>query len=212
MGAVSVVLSIGTFIVEDLAKREPAEVRRARPLPVALQNQHEDLLALAHDAKLTDIAQAHAMSESLVREACLLHRLSSSSTDYWRGWNASGEVGKFHTIIFFYLCYLIYFAQKLANKFPPAVTLRRHLGGSYLDLLQFCLNHGSLMHSRRAERRQTPRELMAGQGHPHWVTLLGLGPFQPRHAWPGEAGHLPIETACKANSSSHGRAVSARPL
>ena len=62
-------------------------------------------------------------------------------------------------------------------------TLRRHLGGSYLDLLQFFLNHRCFMRSRRAERNgKSPRELMTGHGHPHWLTLLGLGPLQPKQA------------------------------
>ena len=29
---------------------------------------------------------------------------------------------------------------------------------------------------------KSPRELMTGQGHPHWLTLLGLGPLQPQRA------------------------------
>src|SRR3954453_20462398 len=62
-------------------------------------------------------------------------------------------------------------------------TLRRHLGGSYLALLQFFLNHRCFMRSRRAERNgKSPRELMTGQDHQHWLTLLGLGPLQPRGA------------------------------
>ncbi|MBW8833243.1 MAG: hypothetical protein JF606_28460 [Burkholderiales bacterium] len=32
---------------------------------------------------------------------------------------------------------------------------------------------------------QRPRELMTGQEHPHWLTLLGLGPLQPLRAWLG---------------------------
>jgi hypothetical protein len=52
-----------------------------------------------------------------------------------------------------------------------------------LDLLRFFLNHRRFMRSRRAERNgKSPRELMTGQGHPHWLTLLGLGPIQPRQA------------------------------
>jgi hypothetical protein len=62
-------------------------------------------------------------------------------------------------------------------------TLRRHRGGSYLDLLRFFLNQRRYMRSQRAERNaKSPRELMTGQGHPHWLTLLGLGPLQPRNA------------------------------
>jgi len=39
------------------------------------------------------------------------------------------------------------------------------------------------MRSRHAERQgKSPRELMTGHGHPHWLTLLGLGPPQPLRA------------------------------
>ena len=45
------------FIVEQLAQREPEDVRRIRPLRVALQNQRDDLLAFAGvlDQKLAHI-------------------------------------------------------------------------------------------------------------------------------------------------------------
>ena len=131
--------------------REPADARRIRPVRVALQNQRDALLAFAGvlDGKLAAIAHAHAIAEPLVREACLMHRLPTTSPAYWQG----------------------YF------------TLRRHLGNSYLDLLRFFLNHRRFLRSRRAERQgKSPRELMTGQGHPHWLTLLGLGPLQPQRA------------------------------
>jgi len=73
--------------------------------------------------------------------------------------------------------------ENLNSRLRTYFTLRRHLGSSYLDLLQFFLNHRCFMRSRRAERNgKSPRQLMTGQGHPHWLTLLGLGPLQPRHA------------------------------
>ncbi|MGD0110078.1 MAG: hypothetical protein ABSC06_39600 [Rhodopila sp.] len=69
---------------------------------VALQNQRDDLLAFAGvlDAKLVDIAQTHRIAESLVREACVLHRLPSTSSAYWQGWNRlRAKMGdKFHTL------------------------------------------------------------------------------------------------------------------
>ena len=90
------------FIVEELSYREAEDVRRIRPLRVALQNQRNDLLAFAGvlDAKLAAIAQAHAVAEPLVREACLLHRLPSTSSAYWQGWNQlrAKTGGKFHTL------------------------------------------------------------------------------------------------------------------
>src|SRR4051812_3666269 len=78
------------FVVEELQRREPEDARRIRPVRVALQNQRDDLLlafAGVLDEKLAAIARAHDISAPLVREACVLHRLPSTSTAYWQGWN-----------------------------------------------------------------------------------------------------------------------------
>jgi len=54
---------------------------------VALQNQRDDLLAFAGvlNAKLAAIAQAHAIAEPLVREACVLYRPSTPRPHTGRG-------------------------------------------------------------------------------------------------------------------------------
>jgi len=54
------------LIVAELAAREPEDMRRIRPVRVALQNQRDTLLAFAGvlDQKLADIAQAHAIAEA----------------------------------------------------------------------------------------------------------------------------------------------------
>jgi len=181
------------FVVEELAAREPEDARRIRPVRIALQNQRDTLLAFAGvlDQKLADIAQAHAISEPLVREACLLHRLPSTSPAYWQGWNRlrAQTGGKFHTL-FDAVSHAMARTprssspvENLNSRLRTYFTLRRHLGGSYLDLLRFFLNHRRFMRSRCAERHgKSPRELMTGQGHPHWLTLLGLGPLQPQRA------------------------------
>ena len=53
--------------------------------------------------------------------------------------------------------------------------LRRQVGGGYLDLLRFYLNHRELDRSDRMERvGKTPRELLTGEAHDHWLTLLGF--------------------------------------
>jgi len=181
------------FIVEELAQREPEDARRIRPVRVALQNQRDTLLAFAGllDAKLADIAQAHAIAEPLVREACELHRLPSTSSAYWQGWNQLRATagGKFHVLFdavsraMAHIPRSSSLVENLNSRLRPYFTLRRHLGGSYLDLLRFFLNHRRFMRSQRVERNgKSPRELMTGQGHPHWLTLLGLGPLQPRRA------------------------------
>ncbi len=181
------------FIVAELAAREHEDLRRIRPVRVALQNQRDTLLAFAGvlDQKLADIAQTHAMAEPLVRDACELHRLSSTSSAYWQGWNRlrARIEGKFHTLFDAVSRAMddtprsSSLVENLNSRLRSYFTLRRHLGGSYLDLLRFFLNHRRFMRSRRAERQgKSPRELMTGQGHPHWLTLLGLGPLQPHRA------------------------------
>ena len=181
------------FVVEELAHREPEDVRRIRPLRVALQNQRDNLLAFAGvlDAKLTGIAQAFDISETLVREACVLHRFPSTSPAYWQGWNRlRAKMGrKFHAIFDAVSGAMVQtprsssLVENLNSRLRNYFTLRRHLGNSYLSLLQFFLNHRRFMRSRCAERNgKSPREVMTGQGHPHWLTLLGLGELQPLRA------------------------------
>ncbi len=181
------------FIVAELAAREPGDARRIRPVRVALRNQRDTLLAFAGvlDDKLADIAQTHAVAEPIVREACLLHRLPTTSPAYWQGWNRLRAImgGKFHTLVDAVTQAMAdtprssSLVENLNSRLRTYFTLRRHLGGSYLDLLRFFLNHRRFMRSRRAERQgKSPRELMTGSGHPHWLTLLGLGPLQPRRA------------------------------
>ncbi len=181
------------FVVEELARREPGDARRIRPVRVALQNQRDTLLAFAGvlDDKLADIAQAHAIAEPLVRETCVLHRLPTTSPAYWQGWNRLRAQlgGKFHTLFDAVRRAMAdtprssALVENLNSRLRTYFTLRRHLGGSYLDLLRFFLNHRRFMRSRHVERQgKSPRELMTGHGHPHWLTLLGLGPLPPQRA------------------------------
>jgi hypothetical protein len=181
------------FVVAELAAREREDPRRIRPVRVALQNQRDDLLAFAGllDTELAAIARAHAVPELLVREACLLHRLPTTSPAYWQGWSRlrARMGGKFHALFDAVRWTMTdtprssSLVENLNSRLRTYFTLRRHLGGSYLDLLRFFLNHRRFLRSRSAERQgKSPRELMTGQDHPHWLTLLGLGPLQPQRA------------------------------
>jgi hypothetical protein len=179
------------FIVEELARRELADAHRIRPVRVALQNQRDDLLAFAGvlDNKLAAIAHAHEISEPVARETCALHCLPSTSSAYWQGWNIlRSKLGERFYALFDAVARAIAptprsssLVENLNSRLRNYFTLRRHLGGSYLGLLRFFLNHRRFMRSRCAERNgKSPQELMTNQGHPHWLTLLGLGPLQLR--------------------------------
>jgi hypothetical protein len=181
------------FVVAELAAREPEDPRRIRPVRVALQNQRDDLLAFAGqlDTKLAEIARAHAIAEPLVREALVLHGLPTTSPAYWQGWNRlrARTGAKFHALVAAVSRAMAdtprasSLVENLNSRLRTYFTLRRHLGGSYLDLLRFFLNHRRFPRSRHAERQgKSPRELMTGQAHSHWLTLLGLGPLQPQRA------------------------------
>jgi hypothetical protein len=177
------------FIVEELARREPVDAQRIRPVRVALQNQRDDLLAFAGvlDDKLAAIARAHEISETIVRETCALHRLPSTSSAYWQGWNTlRTKLGdRFHSLFDAVARIMAQtprsssLVENLNSRLRNYFTLRLHLGGSYLGLLRFFLNHRRFMRGRLAQRNgKSPRELMTGQDHPHWLTLLGMGPLQ----------------------------------
>jgi len=163
------------FVVAELMAREPEDPRRIRPVRVALQNQRDDLLAFAGvlDAELAAIARAHAVPEPLVREACMLHRLPTTSPAYWQRWSGlrARMGGKFHVLFDAVRRAMAdtprssSLVENLNSRLRTYFTLRRHLGGSYLDLLRFFLNHRRFVRSRHAERQgKSPRELMTGQG------------------------------------------------
>ena len=183
------------FIVDELRQREHADVPHIGTLRRALHNQRDDLLAFAGvlDLKLAAIARDAAVPEHLVRVTCLLHRKPPTSGAFWRDrselYHAMGH--KFYSV-----CNAVSQAMRSTprssslvenfnSRLRTRLTLRRHLdgGNAWLDLLRFFFNHRRFARSRRPEREgKTPREVMTAQAHPHWLTLLGLGPLQPQRS------------------------------
>jgi len=89
------------FIVDELTRREPEDRQRIRPVRIALQKQRDDLLAFAGvlDEKLAVIARVHEVSDSIVREACVLHRLPTTSSSFGGiGTSYAGKRGTDSTI------------------------------------------------------------------------------------------------------------------
>lgn len=69
--------------------------------------------------------------------------------------------------------------ENLNSRLRSYFFLRRHLGRNYLELLQFFLNHRRFLRSERPERTdRSPRELLTGQAHRHWLELLGYQRFE----------------------------------
>lgn len=68
--------------------------------------------------------------------------------------------------------------ENLNSRLRNYFFLRKQLGQDYLVLLQFYLNHRRFVRSDRSERvGKSPRELLSGQQHQHWLELLGYQRF-----------------------------------
>ena len=177
------------FIEIELKQRAGKQYPTIRKLRKALHNQRDQLLAFAGvlDQKLEVIAQRFEVPLQAVREVCLLHRKHETSNAYWEQWN------QLHNKLsnkFYGLMEAVGNALKQTPRASSMVEnlnsrlrnyffLRRSLGDDYLNLLQFFLNHRQFMRSLKPERvGKSPKELLTGQPHPHWLELLGFERFQ----------------------------------
>jgi hypothetical protein len=171
------------WIVDELRNREPLHepIKKVRQL---LQNHKDDLLAFAErlDAELAKLAVRFEVSQELVREALACQQLDESRPSRWQReqqlWRQLGgkyallrvEVEKLASSMVRASSVIENLNSRLRNYF----FLRKQLGSNYLNLLQFYLNHHRFARSEREERQgKSPREVLSGQEHAHWLELLG---------------------------------------
>ena len=177
------------FIVRELQQREDECYPAIRKLRKALRNQRDQLLAFSSvlDQKLADIADCFRLPLQAVREICLLHRKHKTSNAYWQRWNQlhSQLSGKLHDVMAAVGEALKEtpransMVENLNSRLRNYFFLRRSLGESYLSTLQFFLNHRQFMRSMKPERvSKSPKQLLTGNPHPHWLELLGFKQFQ----------------------------------
>jgi hypothetical protein len=180
------------FVVEELRGREPLCAHRIEPVRRTLENQPDDLLVFAGvlDQKLADIARRFEVPPHLVHGICEIHRLDRNTPHYWRreaelrGKLSVSRSGTFHDIDTAVLEAMAdtprasSIIENLNSRLRNYFFLRRHIGGGYLDLLRFFLNHRLFIRSDRPERvGRSPRELLTGEAHPHWLELLSFEMF-----------------------------------
>ena len=177
------------FIVSELKQREDDRYPAIRRLRKALHNQRDQLLAFAGvlDQKLAEIAQRFELPLQTVRDVCLLHRKHHTSNAYWERWNQlhSQLSGKFHEVMaavgeaLHQTPRASSMVENLNSRIRNYFFLRRSLGDDYLSLLQFFLNHRQFIRSQVPERvGKSPKQLLTGETHPHWLELLGFERFQ----------------------------------
>ena len=173
------------FVVAELRARVPQCPHRLKPICTYLANQRQAVLAFAEqlDADLAGVAADFQVSPVVTR--ALLHLQVRDVRDARRGPQEAclrqQLRGRFHELSAAVAAVarrtvrassvVENFNSRLRNYF----FLRRQLGPGYLQLLQFFLNHRRFLRSEHPERvGRSPAELLKGQGHAHWLELLGL--------------------------------------
>lgn len=177
------------FLLAELEARQASCAHRIGPVVRMLKNQRDNLLSFAAelDQRLESVACEHQVAPSLVRELLLLGAVDPEKPAYWR---RVAELRRQLGGRFFCLQQAAAalaqqtvrassMVENLNSRLRNYFFLRRHLGADYLDLLRFFLNHRRFPRSEHPERvGKSPAELLTGEGHPHWLELLGYQRFQ----------------------------------
>ena len=184
------------FVVDELRLREPLCPEHITPLRKYLENQRDALLAFVAplDRDLRKLEAAYQVPVELVRETLAVEALPAGDVR-----RAPREKALSQCLAGRYLPLRAAIAalrrdvvrassvvENLNSRLRNYFTLRRHLGADYLKLLQFFLNHRRFLRSEHPDRvDQSPRELLTGEPHAHWLELLGYRLFSRQQV--GEA-------------------------
>lgn len=176
------------FVVAELRQR----VERVGPVLkkacTTLENHRDELLAFAKelDRDLAALAAKFQVEPALVRD--VLHHQAGNPKRH-EYWQREAELhrrahGRLHDLqgavqqLRQHTVRASSVIENLNSRLRGYFFLRRHLGPEYLDVLQFFLNHRRFMRSERAERTdKSPRQLLTGEAHAHWLELLGYQRF-----------------------------------
>lgn len=172
------------FIVAELRNRETGR-GKVMAMRQRLENIKDDLLGFVTviDAKLEEIAREHSLPKDLLYEMAVMLGRSDDDPRRYEMEAALRRTlrGDFHAVAAAVTDALTAtprassIVENLNSILRGYFFLRRDVGGGYLDLLRFYLNHRVIERSRRAERcGHTPREVLTGASHAHWLELLGF--------------------------------------
>jgi hypothetical protein len=173
------------FIVAELRARLPQCPHRLGPVCTYLANQRDAVLAFAQqlDADLDAVAADFQVPPAVVRAVLHVQALDVRDARRWPREAALRQQlgGRFYELsetvaaVARGTVRASSVVENLNSRLRNYFFLRRHLGPDYLHLLQFFLNHRRFLRSEHPERvDRSPAELLTGQGHAHWLEMLGL--------------------------------------
>jgi hypothetical protein len=172
------------FVVAELRARVPLCPHRLGPVCTLLQNHRDQLLAFAWqlDQDLTDLATEFEVSLASVRELFDLQALDKRQPLRWQKEAALRErlrsryfpLEQAVRVLAKQVVRASSIIENINSRLRNYFFLRREIGGGYLELLQFFLNHRRFLRSEHPERvDKSPAQLLTGQPHPHWLEMLG---------------------------------------
>jgi hypothetical protein len=175
------------WVVAELRAREK-HCERIGPIRQMLENQRDELLLFVPelDQDLRDLADELQVPLGMAREALAVAQLDKARPARQkreeRLWQQLG--GKYAVLraqveeLDFQVVRASSVIENLNSRLRNYFFLRKQVGPDYLKLLQFYLNHRKFPRSEHAQRvGKSPRELLSGQEHSHWLELLGYQRF-----------------------------------
>jgi len=177
------------LIVDELKTREVLSPHRIRPVRRLLEGQGDDLLRFVEflDRDLQFIADDYRVDSYFVRQVFELQAIPVKENRYWeRTAELYRKIGaRFHDLqeaiqdLIRDTVRASSIVENINSRLRNYFFLRKTIGNGYLELLQFFLNHRRFMRSARAERvGRSPKELLTGESHNHWLELLGYKMFK----------------------------------
>jgi hypothetical protein len=177
------------FVLRELDSRGALCPHRLKPVCRTLAKQREELLAFVDelDRDVGSLAAYACVPEAVVRELVAVQEAASTSAGRWQrdavlrqqlgaGYHRlsvlvetlRGGVVRASSVV-----------ENVNSRLRNYFFLRKEVGGGYLELLRFFLNHRRFLRSAHPERvGKSPAELLSGEEKPHWLELLGYQRFR----------------------------------
>ena len=175
------------WVVEELRQREAACAYRIEPVRKLLENHRHELLAYVArlDEQLVGLALEFDVSPRAARAVWNLECLDEASPKY--GLEAEALRCRLGGVFYSLQQAIIALravtfrssscVENINSRLRNYFFLRGQIGSDYLELLKFYFNHDRYTRSAVVSRvGKSPAELLSGQPHPHWLSLLGYPP------------------------------------
>jgi hypothetical protein len=177
------------FVVAELRLRESQCPHRLGPVITLLVNHRDEILSFAEqlDRDLALVAEHCGVAVEVVRQVMNVQLMDTRTPERWQCEAALREQlghDRWQRIVVEVqaversVVRSSSIVENVNSRLRSYFFLRRHLGPGYLSLLQFFLNHRRMIRSEHANRvNKSPRELLTGCEHAHWLELLGYQRF-----------------------------------